>query len=195
MNKIFCIIGKSGSGKDTLLAMILEKYPVKRVPLYTTRPMRDGEENGKEYYFITNEELEQHKRNNNILELREYDTVHGKWCYATAKFALDHDYITIATFENIQAIIDCYGENNVVILYMDLDEEERILRCINREKTQKNPDYEQLCKRFVNDALAFRKIDMNAYKNLQYINCAESKEDVLQQWDKIYKITKGLPSD
>ena len=52
MKKIFYVMGKSASGKDTIYKKILEQMPrLSTVTLYTTRPMRDGEKDGVEYYF------------------------------------------------------------------------------------------------------------------------------------------------
>ena len=59
MGKIFCIIGKSSSGKDTVFKILKEdkELDLKGVVLYTTRPKRDSEINGVEYYFIKEEQL------------------------------------------------------------------------------------------------------------------------------------------
>ena len=55
MELIF-ISGKSGVGKDTFIQG-LDKSKYNIIIPYTTRPMRDGEENGKEYNFITEDQL------------------------------------------------------------------------------------------------------------------------------------------
>ena len=56
MGKIFYISGKSSSGKDTIYRRLLEEG-VEDVTLFTaahctTRPMRDGEQNGREAFFM-----------------------------------------------------------------------------------------------------------------------------------------------
>ena len=55
MGKIFYIIGKSATGKDTIYKKLLEKYPgtLKNVVLYTTRPRREGEIDGVTYNYVT----------------------------------------------------------------------------------------------------------------------------------------------
>ena len=60
MGKIFCILGKSSSGKDTIFKRILEyeELRLKTLVLYTTRPLRLGEVNGREYWFVTKEQME-----------------------------------------------------------------------------------------------------------------------------------------
>ena len=53
MGKIFYIMGKSSSGKDSIYRMLEEdqELGLKRLVIYTTRPIRDGEKNGREYFF------------------------------------------------------------------------------------------------------------------------------------------------
>lgn len=61
--KLFVISGSSGAGKTTLVTAALEhlqlKYPIERVVTYTTRTMRSGEVDGKDYYFVSVEEFKQ----------------------------------------------------------------------------------------------------------------------------------------
>ena len=59
MGRIFYLMGKSASGKDTIYKRLLKECPkLHPVVLYTTRPMRDGERQGTEYYFVNQEQLE-----------------------------------------------------------------------------------------------------------------------------------------
>ena len=66
MGKLFIFMGKSASGKDTLYQKVRERNPaLKSVIPYTTRPIRTGETEGKEYHFVTVEQL---KELENLLE-------------------------------------------------------------------------------------------------------------------------------
>ena len=105
MGKIFCLMGKSSSGKDTIFKEIKKKMPfLQTVTIYTTRPMREHERDGEEYFFVGEEALDAFQRDNRVIELREYHTVHGIWKYFTAddgKICLDeHDYLMIGTLES-----------------------------------------------------------------------------------------------
>ena len=63
MGKIFYVMGKSASGKDTIYKELRERIPeLKTVVLYTTRPIRDGETEGVEYHFTTVERLDDFRR-------------------------------------------------------------------------------------------------------------------------------------
>ena len=85
-HRIFCIIGKSGTGKDTLYQELLndEALPFERLVPCTTRPVRAGEQNGREYFFYTVEELRALEQAGKVIESRCYKTVHGPWYYFTA---------------------------------------------------------------------------------------------------------------
>lgn len=63
MGKIYYMMGKSSSGKDTLFREILEEMPqLKTVTLYTTRPMREGEQDGVEYFFVAEDTLQSYEK-------------------------------------------------------------------------------------------------------------------------------------
>ena len=84
MGKIFYVMGKSASGKDTIYKKLLERFPgLKTVVTYTTRPIRDGETEGVEYHFTSVPQLEQMKTEGRVIESRTYETVFGPWCYCT----------------------------------------------------------------------------------------------------------------
>ena len=105
MGKIFCLMGKSSSGKDTIFKEISNKKELRLNPivLYTTRPKRTNETNGVEYFFINEDKLEQFKDQGKIIECRKYDTVHGPWYYSTiddGQIDLEkNNYIAIVTLE------------------------------------------------------------------------------------------------
>ena len=56
--KIMVLVGASASGKDTIMNRLIKEFNVKPIISYTTRPIRDCEQEGREYHFITEEEFE-----------------------------------------------------------------------------------------------------------------------------------------
>lgn len=72
-------MGKSASGKDHIYARLAahEGLGLKKLVLYTTRPIRAEEENGKQYYFVDDKKLEEFRSSGNLIEARAYHTVHG----------------------------------------------------------------------------------------------------------------------
>lgn len=161
MGKIFCIMGKSSSGKDTLYKRILENKSLglSRIVPYTTRPLRRGEKNGVEYYFVNEEQLERLEAEGRVIELRAYHTVHGIWKYFTVNDdqidLQNHSYLMIATLEAYEKLRDYYGAAFVVPIYIEVEDGVRLQRALDREKTEKEPRYEELCRRFLADAEDF----------------------------------------
>lgn len=163
MGRIFCIIGKSSSGKDTIYKKLLEDklLGLKRIVPYTTRPIRVGEQEGVEYYFTTAEAMEHLREENKLIECRAYDTVYGRWYYFMAKDCQieleEHDYLVIGTLESYIKMRDYFGGDKVVPIYIDLENGERLSRALEREKKQSEPKYEEMCRRFLADEKDFSK--------------------------------------
>ncbi len=157
MGKIFCLMGKSSCGKDTIYKRILSggSLPLKTLIPYTTRPARDEETNGVEYYFLTDEEQQQLARQGKIIELRAYHTVHGIWKYFTVNDhqinLAQHHYLIIGTLESYLKLRDYFGKEFLVPLYIELEDGERLQRALNRERIQSRPKYKELCRRFLAD--------------------------------------------
>ena len=157
MGKIFCVIGKSATGKDTVYERLLEdkKLPVKRLIPYTTRPIREGETEGETYHFCTEEMVKSLEEQGKIIEMRAYNTVYGVWKYFTVdddQIDLEkHNYMLIGTIEMYVQIRDYYGEDKVLPIYIEVEDGERLIRAISRERTQSVPKYEEMCRRFLAD--------------------------------------------
>lgn len=84
MGKLFYIMGKSASGKDTLFKILKEHFPdMKTITMYTTRPIRENEADGEEYYFVTRERRREPEEEGKVIECRTYQTIAGPWDYFT----------------------------------------------------------------------------------------------------------------
>ena len=119
MGKLFYIMGKSASGKDTIYQKLLENQNLhlKRLIIYTTRPIRDGEQDGQEYYFVNEEVFQSLKASGKIIEDRGYETVYGLWRYFTAdNMNLErYDYLGIGTLESYLQLKAYYGKDDEVV--------------------------------------------------------------------------------
>ena len=167
MGKIFFILGKSSSGKDTIFQKIKEnnELDLKTVVGYTTRPMRENEVDGEEYFFVDRDRLEELKNEDKVIESRDYNTVHGIWSYFTVddgQINLDQDnYLYIGTLESYEQVRNFYGEDKVVPLFIEVEQGERLRRAVLREIEQSEPKYEELCRRFLADEQDFREEEIN----------------------------------
>ena len=157
MGKIFYIMGKSSSGKDSIYRMLEEdqELGLKRLVIYTTRPIRDGEKNGREYFFTDENKLKEFRRNGKLIEARTYQTVYGPWTYFTAddgQVSVGNDsYLGIGTLESYMRLREYYGNEVIWPVYIEVEDGERLERALAREKTQEVPKYEEMCRRFLAD--------------------------------------------
>ena len=161
MGKIYCVMGKSSSGKDSIYNRIMQQGEpaLLRIVPYTTRPRREGETDGREYVFTDETHVQQLESAGKVIELRAYHTVYGIWKYFTVddgRIDLSaHSYLYIVTLEGYQKIQRYFGSSRVVPIYIEVEDGERLKRAIAREETQEAPKYEEMCRRFLADAQDF----------------------------------------
>ena len=177
MGKIFCLMGKSSSGKDTIFKEINNDKDLDLKPIisYTTRPKRINETNGVEYFFINKDELKEFERQNKVIEKRVYHTVHGEWFYGTindGQIDLDkNNYMLITTLDSYKSLRDYFGEDKVFPFYIDIEDGIRLERALERERKQEKPNYDELCRRFLADNKDFSSENLsNLGINKFYIN-------------------------
>ena len=121
MGHIFYVMGKSASGKDTIYKILRERLPqIRTVVPYTTRPIRAGERDGVEYYFVTGKRLADLEKQGKIIEKRTYQTIYGPWSYATVDDGQidlgSHDYFMIGTLESYEGTRNYFGADVLVPL-------------------------------------------------------------------------------
>lgn len=189
--KIIYIIGKSSVGKDTIYQILKKKMNLKTYVMYTTRPIRTGEKNGIDYYYLKQEEMEKYinEIDSKVMEYRTYNTVYGPWTYATIidkQFESDNDLLMEGTLESYKAV-RMYFENdkkiNVIPIYIEVDDGIRLERALKREKEQENPKYEELCRRFLADSQDFseEKIEESGIeKRFQNINLDDCVKEIIE---------------
>jgi guanylate kinase len=73
--KPLIILGPSGVGKDTIINMLLNKYPkiFYKLVSFTTRKIREGEKEGIDYFYITKEKFQEKKNENKLIGIQEYN--------------------------------------------------------------------------------------------------------------------------
>lgn len=138
MNKIIVLCGKSASGKDTILRQLVAEEGYLQAVSHTSRPPRKGEQEGREYYFVDQQDFLARKRNNEFVETRTYDTVHGQWFYGMSKDELDGKLeqghvIMILDVKGLVALQNSIYKDRIVSFYVDVDLKTRINRYLDRE--------------------------------------------------------------
>ena len=158
--QIFCLMGKSACGKDTIYKRLVQDLALALSPIitYTTRPIREGEREGVEYHFTDAAGEAALEAAGKVIEKRTYHTVAGPWDYFTAddgQVAAGGSYIVIATLESYVKLRDFYRDCKVVPIYIYVEDGARLARALERERQQEGPKYAELCRRFLADAEDF----------------------------------------
>lgn len=166
--RIYYIMGKSATGKDTIYKELLRRRPdLKTIVPYTTRPIREGEEPGVEYFFSSPKELKRFLEEGKVIELRTYQTVHGPWSYFTVddgqfEAAEDAKYLMIGTLESYGKMRLYFGRENLIPIYIEVPNGCRFHRAIERERLQKVPCYREVCRRYLADEEDFSEDNLGA---------------------------------
>lgn len=174
---IFCIIGKSCSGKDSIFRKLREYDEMRLVPIipYTTRPKREGEVEGIDYFYVNEDQINEYDKKGILVEKRVYNTIYGDWYYCTVDNGeycnKEKNYITIATIEAVKDYEKYFGKELIFPIYIEVDDGIRLIRAIEREKRQIEPKYEELCRRFLADCEDFSELKIKELNlNKRYRN-------------------------
>ena len=157
--KIIAVMGQAGAGKDSFVnAIIKGNYLSLAKPIIscTTRPIRENEQDGVNYHYLTNEEFAEQVVNGEMLEA----TVFNNWCYGTSTKNLDKNAINLGVFnpEGVE-ILRGYDNIDLIVIYIVADDKVRLLRQLNREE---HPDCNEIVRRFGTDKQDFRETRINS---------------------------------
>ena len=193
MGKIILFMGPSSSGKDTIKRRLIKenKFALKEMIMSTTRPMRTGEVEGRDYYFKTEKEMLELEEQGKIIEKRKYDTVYGPWYYFTTSTTIDlgnNNYIGSNTLKGLDQFVKFYGIENILSLLIKVDDGIRLQRALDREKMEENPKYQELCRRFLADSLDFSKENINKRPITSIINNNSSLDNTMEEVEKVLKL-------
>lgn len=161
--KIVALMGEAGSGKDTILHRIMEKYPsyFNEIISCTTRPPRQGEKEGVNYHFLSVEDFIRKILNGDMLEATEFNG----WHYGTDSQSLIIDKINIGVF-NPEGVRCLQEDENIelYVFYVRAAGKQRLLRQLNREE---NPDVDEIIRRYKADTEDFSFLNDIKYITLQ----------------------------
>ena len=186
-------MGKSASGKDKIYSRLAgnKELNLKKLVLYTTRPIRDGEKDGVQYYFTDERRLQEFETAGKVIESRAYNTVYGIWTYFTADDGQidlkNGNYLGIGTLESFQKMKNYYGKDSVIPIYIEVENGERLIRAIRREQEQETPKYKELCRRFLADEEDFSEEKIAAagitrkFQNVDLEECVEEIAEYIRQ--------------
>ena len=123
------------------------------------------------------------EREGRVIERRDYQTKHGVWRYFTVDDGQvdlhGNDYLVIGTLESYGKMKEHFGDGAMVPVYVEVEDGERLLRALARERVQKEPKYAEMCRRFLADEEDFSEENLKRaeigrkFKNIDFWECID----------------------
>ena len=156
--KIIAIIGRSASGKDFLFRHTLKNNPsLNPVIHYTTRPRRDGEVDGRDYFFVTETEFQRKEDNYEFFSITSF----RDWRYGVDSNSFDPAKVNIGIFNPFE-ISQLYGffkdKFQLIIIETQAEEQARYNRSLERLNPFDEEGLKELCRRNLADEEDFKSI-------------------------------------
>ena len=163
------VVGKSGSGKSTIVNKLCETYGFNRIVTTTTRPKRKGERQDIDYHFVSDEAFEKMKESGEFVETQEFKVASGDiWKYGSSlksiESAKDTDII-ILTPEGCQKLIDNNNLDNIIVIYIYANQ-----RTIETRLNERGDKKDEISRRMRKDNVDFKNVeaDFTAYNHFGY---------------------------
>lgn len=149
-NYIILLVGRSGSGKDTVAKYMSDHYGYKKLISYTTRPQRN-EEDLNNHIFITEEDFDKLEKEENIVAYTKFDDKR----YCATESQVEQSDIYVIDPSGVEYFIEKYkGNKEPLIIYLASD----YGICYNRMKGRGDSE-ESIMKRMMNDEIQFKWFD------------------------------------
>lgn len=185
MYKIIALIGEAGSGKDRILKEVLAAAPIafNEIISCTTRPPREGEVDGVNYFFIDAEEFAYKVLNYEMIEATSFND----WFYGTSYDALRSDVPNIGVF-NPDGIRALQGRPDIdlTVYKVVCKDKTRLLRQLNREN---DPNVDEIVRRYKTDKDDFFDLEFEYTElpNEAFANLEDAVKQIVSQ----YEVTGG----
>ena len=192
MCSVITLTSCSSGGKDSILNAVLRVNPnIKPIVSITSRSMREGEIQDREYHFKPYDEVKQMLGNDEFIEHREYKVANGDtWIYGIHKSEInplsDEAKIVIVDYIGLKELQKYCYENDINIMsyYIDCNPRERLLRSLNREPNVSNLGVVEMCRRTIDD-----EINVTPAKDICTVLKNETNQDFI---DAVFTIAEGV---
>ena len=191
---ITILCGKSASGKDTLLRELVKDGLFEPLVSTTTRSMREGEVQDKDYHFITADEFKERLNKGDFLEFRQYQTrvngVADTWFYGMTKeeAASKDNPIVILDLQGAESFQDYFGRENCLAIYVHTSDKVRE----ERAKSRGSFDESEWKRRLTDDNRVFNERDVNRICDDRIVNEGLTVEELKQLFDCVYYHALGI---
>lgn len=187
--KLVCIVGETSSGKDTMVSAVstlLSKYndSIMLIPVisYATRPMRDGEVNGREHYFITDEDANQKMKDGNVIAYTKIEKPGIKgYEYFVTEESIGNSNLYVIDPNGIEYMKSKCPDTELLIVYIHTPSFIRRLRAMKRSDYRTS--YDNRVKSEKEQFKKFKKekrydIKIRNYTGLQWVSARILYENI-----------------
>lgn len=165
------LVGESASGKSSIEKYLVDNYKYKKVITYTTRPPRDGEIDGVDYHFVSDEEFRKLKDKLFFVET----AVYRGWYYGTAKEDCTDDKIIVLTPHGLRQIKNI-KDINVISFYINVPRRDRLIKIL-----QRGDDIEEAYRRSLSDVGQFDGITDEVIYTVNNIGYNKSIKEMAEE--------------
>ena len=184
---ILVLVGKSSSGKDTLQKELVLSGEFNNVISTTSRPIREGEIQNVDYYFVSKEEFRDKIEKDKLLEYRTYETLlKGKseiWYYGTEKKSIDltKNSVLVLDLGGLAALRKYFPDEKIIGVY---------LHCPTALRTERAKMRGSFCNSEWNRRLKTDKADFeNVYSEVDYVlNSSKDTSELVREIREIREI-------
>lgn len=171
------LVGGSASGKSTIEKILCKDYGYKKITSYTTRSPRDGEVDGVDYHYISEEEFKQKWENEFFAEVGEYNG----WYYGSAKEDCTNDKVAVLTPHGMRQLKKM-PDIDIVSIFIDVPRRDRLIKIL-----QRNDNIEEAKRRDASDVGQFDGIEDEVDHVIQNNGYRSNPESMARQVDFMYK--------
>ena len=172
------LAGASASGKTEVAKELAKKYGITKVITTTTRPMRVGEVNGRDYFFVSKEQFELMLQEDKFVE----HTIYNENLYGSTKDQIAPNRCVVIDPAGLRAYI-ALNDPNIITFFLDTDENIRYQRMLSRGDKE-----EDAKRRIAHDRLAFRPsniADVDFHVDSQNFNVEEVTDYIYKKYLEI----------
>lgn len=154
---LIVLMGGCSVGKDKLEGIINKEFNIPICVSSTTRPMRENEQNGREYRFISKDKFIEDDKIGKFVEHRIYHTAEGDWYYGLSKDSVDinTNQLVIVDQSGYYSLVKEFGQDNVLGIYLFASERVKIQRALSRETRTDKKFFLEFYRRMADDLIAF----------------------------------------
>lgn len=172
--RLIALVGASATGKSTVETVLQQEFGMKKAISCTTRPKRDYEKNGVDYYFLTKKEVEEMEQEGLLVEKTSFNG----WLYCLTQAEFEDSDVVVIEPNGLRQIVEKVGRENVFVVYLTYPDKERLIRSL---VARDDNDVNEVIRRFQAD-----KEDMQGMEDIADI--IVRNEDSRKTAEMIYAI-------